>query len=196
VNGGKDEATLVKSSAGTRDTNWSRDGRFLLYSAIHPERQHDIFVLPLQGDKKPVPFLATRFNEIYPRFSPDGHWMAYTSNESGRYEVYVRSFSMNADETAVEPGGKWQISTEGGASAPHWRSDGRELYFRSNRRIMAVEITTSPAFHAGKPQPLPGIPPGAWDCTADGKRFLVMVPKNGGPEPYTVVLNWQAGLKK
>ena len=87
-------------------------------------------MLPLEGDKKPVPFLVTEFNEGQARFSPDGHWVAYTSDESGHYEVYVRSFSMNSAGTAVEAGGKWQISN-GYGRQPRWRGDGRELYYRS-----------------------------------------------------------------
>ncbi len=104
------------------------------------KRRTDIWVLPLEGDRKPVPFLATEFNERQARFSPDGHWVAYTSDESGQDEVYVRSFSMNSAGTAVEAGGKWPISNGFGAD-PHWRGDGRELYYRSrDGRLMAVEI--------------------------------------------------------
>ena len=130
-------------------------------------------------------------------FSPDGHWVAYVSNESGRNEVYVRSFSLNSAGTAVEAGGKWLVSN-GPGNDPTWRSDGRELYYRAGQKLMAVEIATSPVFRAGKPQPLGlVIPQGAgWDATGDGKRFLVAAPKSSRPEPYTVVLNWQAGLKK
>jgi Tol biopolymer transport system component len=192
----KEEEVLLKSSEDKYATSWSRDGRFLLYTAVHPKTKSDIWVLPLEGDRKPVPFLITEFNERQARFSSDGHWVGYTSDESGQDEVYVRSFSMNSAETAVEAGGKWQISNGLGAD-PRWRGDGRELYYRStDRTVMAVEIATNPAFRAGNPQPL-GASTFAlvWDSAADGRRFLSLAPKSG-PPPYTVVLNWQAGLKK
>jgi hypothetical protein len=107
---------------------------------------------------------------------------------------------MNSAGTAVEPGGKWLVSN-GTGFGPHWRGDGRELDYLTfpDERMMAVEIAAGPAFRAGKPQPLGwSIPPrAAWDATADGKRFLVAVPKSSsGPESYTVILNWQTGLKK
>jgi hypothetical protein len=106
---------------------------------------------------------------------------------------------MNSGGTAVEAGGKWQVS-DGYGIAPRWRDDGRELYYRSqapDQSIMAVEIVTSPVFRSGSPKPLvPFTTQAVWDSTGDGKRFLVSLPKSGKPEPYTVVLNWQAGLKK
>jgi eukaryotic-like serine/threonine-protein kinase len=107
---------------------------------------------------------------------------------------------MNSAGTAVEASGKWQISSGYGVD-PRWRSDGRELYYRArDGQLMAVEIATNPQFRSGKPQPL-GFEAGTsssfgWDSTADGRRFLVAAPKSNGPEPYTVLLNWQAGLKK
>jgi hypothetical protein len=112
---------------------------------------------------------------------------------------------MNSAGTAVETAGKWQISN-GLGQDPHWNGDGRELYYRTlDGRLLAVEIATNPVFRAGKPQSLGvltfvygnvNIAFGSlWDSSADGRRFLVSVPKSG-PQPYTVVLNWQAGLKK
>jgi Tol biopolymer transport system component len=129
--------------------------------------------------------------------------VAYTSDESGEDEVYVRSFSMNSAGTAAEAGGKWPISNGFGVD-PHWRGDGREVYFRSRSGgLMAVEIATNPAFRAGEPRPLGvlasafvnSVGSSTWDSAADGTRFLRLATK-GGPQPYTVVLNWQAGLKK
>jgi Tol biopolymer transport system component len=204
ANGVKDEELLLKSSEDKHATSWSRDGRFLLYTVVHPKTKEDIWVLRL-GDKKQVSFLSTEFNEGQARFSPDGHWVAYTSDESGQDEVYVRSFSMNSAGTAVEAGGKCLISNGFGVQ-PTWRGDGRELYYRSHGgRILAVEIATNPAFRAGNPQPLGALtfalaspsPLGGlvWDSAADGRRFLMLATKNGS-QPYTVVLNWQAGLKK
>ena len=155
-------------------------------------------MLPMDGDGKPVPFLISEFDQRQARFSPDGHWVAYSSDESGVREVYVRSFSMNSAGTAVEVGGKWPVSV-GGGHTPRWRGDGRELYYRAER-LMAVEISPDPVFRAGSPQPLGLVfPPdmwAPWDSAPDGRRFLGTTTKSSKPEPYTVVLNWQAGLKK
>jgi Tol biopolymer transport system component/predicted Ser/Thr protein kinase len=195
ANGVKDEEVLLKSSEDKFATSWSRDGRFLLHTVAHQKTKNDLWVLPLDNDKKPVPFLSTEFDERQARFSPDGHWVAYTSNESGQDEVYVRPFSMNSAGTAVEAGGKWPISNGPGVN-PRWRGDGRELYYQSRGgRILAVEIATNPAFRAGPPQPLGLLTSALWDSAADGRRFLSLANKSE-PQPYTVVLNWQAGLKK
>jgi hypothetical protein len=153
-------------------------------------------VLPLVGDKKPVSFLTTEFNEHQACFSPDGHWVTYASDESGQEEVYVRSFSMNSAGTAVEAGAEWPISN-GFGYYPSWRGDGRELYYGSNLGgLFAVPISTNPNFRAGKPQPIGGLNFGSgWDTAADGKRFLGLATKNGS-QLFTIVLNWQADLKK
>lgn len=196
ASGVKEAELLLKSGDETRATSWSRDGRFLLYTA-----KYNIWVLPMKndkndkGDKKPVLFLPAPVGSA--QFSPDGHWVAYASFESGPPEVYVRSFSMNAKGTAVEPGGKWQVSNGLGAE-PRWRADGREIYYR-NQGVMAAEIATTPVFRPGKPRALGAAQlasyPSAWDSSADGKRFLTMVGESG-PKPFTVVLNWQTALKK
>jgi Tol biopolymer transport system component len=195
ANGVKDEEVFLKSSEDKTATSWSRDGRFLLYTAVHPKTKNDLWVLPLEGGRKPVPFLITEFNERQARFSPDGRWVAHTSDESGQDEVYVRSFSMNSAGTAVEAGAKWPISN-GLGTDPRWRGDGGELYYRSRGgKLMAVEIATMPAFRAGNPRSLGLLPSARWDSDANGKRFLSLA-NQSGPQPYTVVLNWQAGLKK
>lgn len=195
TNAAEDEVVLLKSGEDKRATSWSRDGRYLLYEVVQPKTKLDLWVLPLEGGRKPLPFLSTEFKEGAGRFSPDGHWVAYTSNESGQDEVYVRSFSMNAAGTAIEAGGKWPISNGFGVD-PRWRGDGRELYYRSRGGgLMSVGISTQPAFRAGNPQPLGVSSSSVWDSTADGGRFLSLAGKSG-PQPLTVVLNWQAGLKK
>jgi eukaryotic-like serine/threonine-protein kinase len=203
ANGTRDEELLLKSDEDNTPTSWSGDGRFLLYTVRNPNpKSHgEIWVLPLDGGKKPVPFLITEFDEISARFSPDGHWVAYASNESGQSEVYVRSFSINSAGTAVEAGGKWQISN-GIGEQPHWRGDGRELYYRSptDGNVMAVEIATNPSFRHGVPKTLGvtttrSLGTFAWDAAPDGERFLKLAFKNG-PAPFTFVLNWQGALKK
>ena len=195
ANGAKDEEVLLATREDKHPTSWSPDGRFLLYTEIHPKTKRDIWALPMEGGGKPFPFLVTEFAERQARFSPDGRWVAYVSDESGRTEVYVRRFSLNSTGTGVEPGGRWPVSNEFG-EGPHWRGDGRELYYVSaDRRVMAVDVAANPEFRAGNPKPLGVSVSGwGWDCTADGKRFISLADKGGSP--YEAVLNWQAGLKK
>ncbi len=202
TSGAKDEEPLVKSSENKLATSWSRDGRFLLYTATDPKTKGDLWVLPFGGDKKPVAFLRTEFDERDGHFSPDGHWVAYTSNESGRNEIYIRAFSPDSVAAPSDTGGKWLISTDGGTD-PRWRGDGKELYYRgTGGRLMAVEIATNPTVRAGIPQVLFVVPPeggpaqgSRWDVTSDGKRFLIPVGESTST-PFTVVQNWRAGLKK
>ncbi len=125
------------------------------------------------------------------RFSPDGRFLAYDSDESGRFEVYVQAFP--------GPGGKWQVSSAGG-NIPHWRGDGKELFYLSlDNKIMAVPLETTPAFHAGAPAPLFAVHPGAgavYDVAADGKRFLVnSLPADQGSPPLSLLVNWTSLLK-
>ena len=162
----------------------------------------DLWTLPLDGEAKPQKYLATEFNESQGRFSPDGHFVTYASNASGRSEVYVQPFP-NAGE------GKWMVSTDGG-SAPRWRRDGKELYYVSaDSKMMAAEVSTVPAFKKGVPKELFSAP--IWggggttnvtryDVTGDGQKFLInAVPSEAsGAEitPITVILNWPELLKK
>jgi Tol biopolymer transport system component len=191
---------------------WSPDGQLLAFIELNPATGVDIWMLRL-GDpsassgqvpsagsgqgRKAEPFLRTRFDEAAPRFSPDGHWLAYMSNESGRFEIYVQSYP--------GPGGKWQISTEGGGE-PAWNPNGRELFYRSGDKMMAVEITTQPSFAAGTPrmlfegryEPAP-IPVANYDVSADGERFLMLKPTEQAQVAQTqmnVVLNWFEELKR
>jgi len=186
-------------------TDWSRDGRFLLYSDNGERTARDLWVLPepgASGDRKPTPFLQTPFSESQGQFSPDGRWVAYSSDESGRYEVYVRPFPPGA--------GKWNISI-GGGEFPRWRRDGKELFYLSpERKIMAVEVKAGsgaqPVFKAAVPQALfearvPSVSPGfnqfTYAVAADGKRFLVNTVVGDTTEmPLTVVVNWLAAVKK
>jgi len=149
------------------------------------------------SDRKAQPFLQTPFNESVPRFSPDGRWLAYISNESGRYEVYVQPYP--------GPGGKWQISTDGGTE-PVWNRNGRELFYRSGDKMMAVDIATQPSFVAGKPRmlfqgqyvPTNGTFP-FYDVSPDGQRFLMLKPSEqsgAAPTQINVVLNWFEELKQ
>ena len=203
ASGAQDEELLLKSSENKYPTNWSRDGRFLLYTASAPKTtKGDLWVLPLEGDKKPFPFLRTEFNSGDGQFSPDGRWVAYVSDESGRNEIYVRTFSPDSTAAASAAGGKWLIST-GGGEGPRWRGDGKELYYLTPDGLMAVEIAADPVFQAGVPKvlfqaPAQGIATSyQWSVTSDGKRFLfVASAAQSRQAAFTLVLNWQAALKK
>jgi hypothetical protein len=156
-------------------------------------------MLPLQGDHKPTPFLRTEFNESSGQFAPDGHWIAYTSDESGSDEIYVREFSSGSAQGRWNAEGKWLIS-KGGGTDHRWRGDGKELFYvASDGKIMSVQIRAKPVFEAGTPRPLFQLPPGfiGGDVTADGRRFLIGVPvAQSASVSFTVVLNWRTTLKK
>jgi Tol biopolymer transport system component len=186
-----------EGSGNSQPSEWSRDGRFLLFYV--GGLNSDSFAVPLTGspaDRKAIPIVAGQFNERGARMSPDGRWFSYTSNETGKDEAYVRPFDPASGKSA---GGQFMISKNGGTS-PHWRGDGREMYYQSpDGTIVSVDITTTPVFQAGAPTPLFKGPAGVifWDVTADGKRFLIPVPQNANsPTPYRVVLNWTSTLKK
>ena len=205
ANGAHEGELLLHTDESKVATDWSRDGRFVLYNSTNPQTKSDIWVLPLKAGKKPAPFLKTEFNEGEGHFSPDGRLVAYQSDESGRDEIYVRTFSPDALASGAGTGGKWQISTAGGAE-PRWRRDGKELYFvSSDGKLMEADVNAGPNFQSAAPKALfslsgIGASPGifaAWDAAPDGARFLF--PKLAGREdttPFNVVLNWQAGLKK
>jgi len=191
------EEVLVETSEVTYPRDWSSDGRFVLYQVLAPGTLSDLWVLPLFGDRKPIPYLQTRFNEAEGRFSPNGRWIAYNSGESGRNEVYVQPFPAAA--------GKWQISTDGGFNAK-WSRDGKELfYIAADGKFMAVPVNTGARFEAGVPKALfqtafVGFPFGGsnhYGVSADGQRFLMNVPTGeGSAAPITVVVNWTAGIRK
>ena len=170
---------------------WSPDGKTLAFEQTGPGTGYDIWTLRLD-DRKATPFLQSQFNEIGPRFSPDGHWLAYASDESGRYEVYVQPYP--------GPGGKWQISTEGGTE-PVWVRSG-ELFYRNGDKLMVVQTTTRPNFSASNPKVLfegrhatyQSIPD--YDVSADGQRFLFLTPGDEGREEVNVVVNWTEELKQ
>jgi dipeptidyl aminopeptidase/acylaminoacyl peptidase len=182
---------LDKDPRAGRIEDWSRDGRYIIENLADPKTRNDVWVFPQFGDKKPFPYLDSEYTEGFARLSPSGQWLAYESDESKRFEVYVQTFP--------EHGGKWQTSTSGGRF-PVWSRDGRELYFMAaDRKLMAVEVKgEGKSFQAGVPKPLFGVAAVAqFDVSKDG-RFLIQVPVEQAATnvPLTVVVNWQAGLKK
>ncbi len=199
ASGAGNEQLLLTSTGDKSATSSSRDGRFLLYTEENPETKSDLWLLPLNGDRKPIPFLRTEFNERSGQFSPDGHWIAYISDESGRDEIYVREFSSGSAQRSWDAAGKWLIS-RGGGTDPRWRGDSKELFYvASDGKLMSVDISAKPVFEAGAPRPLFQLPPGfiGLEVTADGRRFLIGVPvARSASVPFTVVLNWQTTLKK
>jgi eukaryotic-like serine/threonine-protein kinase len=192
------EEVVLKSDHGKTPNDWSADGRFLLYSDVDPKTGVDLWVLPMNGEKKPQPVVRSPFTDFQGRFSPDGKWIAYVSDESGRFEVYAQGYP--------EATTRIQISTAGG-NQPRWRKDGKELFFLGQPfDATAVDISTSNegALKAGIPHKLFSGPPvllvarrNTWEVTPDGRRFLF----NSGQQqtttvlPLTVVVNWLAGEK-
>ncbi len=172
----------------------SPDGKVLIFLQTHPETRADIWLLPLEGEKTPQALVHTHFDERIAALSPNGRWLAYQSDESGRFEVYVQAFP--------GLGGKSQISTDGG-TGPVWARSGRELFYRNGDQMMAVPITTQSGFSAGEPRLLfegrferferhPG-----YDVSPDGQRFLmVRTPPESEPRQINVVLNWFEELKR
>jgi serine/threonine protein kinase/Tol biopolymer transport system component len=177
--------------------SWSPDGQVLAYSEQDPTTGWDIWVLKLEGDRKPRPFLQTPSNEDAALFSPDGRWLAYQSDESGRNEIYVSPFP--------DPGRKWQISTEGGTE-PLWAPNGRELFYRNGSKMMSAAVETKPTFAAAKPKLLfkgdyvegPfGFRPN-YDVSPDNQRFLMVkaAEQQQAASQINVVLNWFEELKR
>jgi Tol biopolymer transport system component len=190
-NGGGPQETLFESSQGKIPCDWSPDGRFLLYYVPDPKTGTDLWVLP-EETRKPFVFLKTDANELWGQFSPDGRWIAYQSNETGRYEIYVRAFP--------EAGGPVPISTTGGVY-PRWSRDGKELYFIApDAKLLAVRIrATATAVEPGAPAILfqtQRVGGGLnvigrshqYDVTADG-RFLINTARSDAT-PITLLLNW------
>jgi Tol biopolymer transport system component len=200
--GGTEEAVLLEQAERAAHlesftllpSDCSSDGQNIIYT-VFAASGFDLWLLPLSGDRKPVKFLGSPSDEMHANFSPDGRFVAYASNESGRFEVFVQTFPLSDR--------KWPVSTNGGYE-PRWQADGREIYYLSeDRKLMAAAVGAGPSFDVPKPlfqtrvaedilaQRTHYVP------TRDGQRFLVNI-QSGDPKPnpITAVLNWTEGLKK
>ncbi|HTM32084.1 MAG TPA: protein kinase [Vicinamibacterales bacterium] len=194
ASGADREDVLLNDAVDKTPTSWSPDGKLVLYSIDGAMTGPDVWVLPLAGDRKPFPFLASNTDERFAQFSPDGRWVAYAASESGRVEVYVASFP--------GPGGKQLISSAGG-SYPRWRPDGKELFYQSpDNRLMAATVrldearvdvdAVRPLFEMRAPD---GSPRNFYDVASNGQRFMVVVPDETAATPLTLVNNWPTVVK-
>jgi Tol biopolymer transport system component len=196
--GAGDRELLWKSANAKFPGDWSADGRFVIYDDQEPGGRLDLWVLPLMGDRKPIPFLTTPARESLAKFSPDDRWVVYGSDESGRREVYARDFAPERVPTVGSE--RIQISRAGG-DKPRWRPDGSEIYYIApDRKMMAVPVKLGPKLQLGIAVPLFDTNAAgtmSYDVTADG-RFLVNTfsSDDSSSAPVTVVMNWQAALRK
>jgi roadblock/LC7 domain-containing protein len=187
---GNDEE-LLKSDKNKAVSDWSPDGRFILYGIQREQSSFEEWVLPLFGDRKPFPLLQNELTDIV-RFSPDGRWVAYESAETGKKELYVREFQGS--------GGRWQVSAGGGNWAG-WRQDSKELFYLSAGKLMAVEVKADgSAFELGEPKLLfenQMVGDFSFDVSGNGQLFLIPAPvEESSSAPITVVMNWTADLKR
>jgi Tol biopolymer transport system component len=212
ANGASNEELLLPSENSDTQiwpTSWSRDGRFILYARGSITDQADIWVLPMAGDRRPRLFVHAPAAAYDGQFSPNARWVAYTSKESGKEEIYVvpfdaaRVLNAGSDSPGATASGKWLISPSGGR-CPRWRRDGKEIFYLSvDNQMMAVEvqergdgIEVRPAqalFKAGIPL-LPVVSFSPYDVTQDGKKFVITT-VSGQDTPLTLVVNWTANLK-
>ena len=185
---GGEVTTLLKSAERKWPEDWSSDGRYVVSVSTHRRLE----IMPMFGDRQPFVFIDTPGFKDEPQFSPDVRWMAYLSEESGRYEIYVERFPQGGDKIRISSGGGGQ---------PKWRGDGQELYY------LALDGTLmSVGMRDGRPigVPAPLFPSRIhvqalihqYAVTADGRRFLILLPISETTSPFTAMLNWTGALKK
>ena len=186
---------LWTSDVPVYPSDWSRDGQYLAYTESHPNTSNDVWLFPMTGERKPAPLLQSPFTEFHAQFSPDGRWLAFTSNESGRDDVYVQS---------VFDASTRRLVSSAGGSYPRWGPEGRTLWYRAaDGRLMTVPVrTVGSSVEFGTPTAIlrlvdpPGVHPYPYDVAPDG-RILALVPESEGAQStvLTVLMNWQATLE-
>jgi dipeptidyl aminopeptidase/acylaminoacyl peptidase len=184
ASGAGPESLLWKSAESKNVYDWSSDGRWIVFASQSPTTSRDLWALPMEGEKKPIAVAQTPFDESYARFSPDGRWIAYHSNESGRNEIYVQAFPI--------PGARARVSTSGGVF-PKWQRDGKALFYRDSAyMVVSTPVETKGAsIEVGAPLALFSIPPGTYyEVSPDGQRFLIEEITRD-VSPITILLNWK-----
>jgi Tol biopolymer transport system component len=195
ADGTTEEEPLLSTPQDKVATGWSPDGQSVLFVMYDPKTQNDIWALPMSGSRQPFALVMTPFEERNPQFSPDGKWIAYQSNESGRFEIYIQPFP--------GPGARTRVSTDGGAQA-RWRRDGKELFYIAlDRRLMAVPLRLPAAgqnievgIHAPLMTTHMPVTPEHLDgqqyiVSPDGQRFLINTIAEEGQSPIKLILNWK-----
>jgi Tol biopolymer transport system component len=178
-------------------TSASRNGRFLLYTEVNMARSRlDVWALPLTGGGKAFPLIQSDLDQDQARFSPDGRWVAYVSNDSGRYEVLVQRFVEPSAGSSQDP--QTTPVSNGGGIAPRWGRDGRELYYLTpDRRVMVVDVLVGSKLAVGMPHELFSLRSshGDWDVVSDGSRFLIALPAGADrSSPFQILQNPLAQL--
>jgi len=194
ADGSGEERLLLKSDQDKTPTNWSRDGRFLSFESVDPKTQRDLWILPLEGERKPFTFLRTEVPEGLGQFSPDRRWIAYVAVG----DVFVRPFSADSRSEAGAAGAQWMISAGGGVF-PRWSADGTRLFYLTlSGDVMTVDVQAGASFQTSAPQRLFGnVAPASWSLTPAGDRFLLARQSVSAdpPPPFTMVLNWMGRLR-
>ena len=196
INGEQEARLLLESPQHKMPTSVSRDGRFLLFTSENGSTRGDVWVLPLTGERTPYPLIRRAFDQEQAQFSPDGRWVAYVSNESGRQEVLLRRFEPAAHDP--ESAGESVTVSKSGGTAPRWRADGKELFFITPEdAVVSVSVSARSGLEVGSPTTLfnaPGIA-ADWGVSADGGRFLVMTPeRSGASTSLSLIFDWQGML--
>jgi Tol biopolymer transport system component len=187
------EEPLLVNDQHKYASDWSADGRFVAYDTVNPKSDSDLWILPMTGERKPIPFLRTPADETHARFSPDGRWLAYMSNESGKWEVYVQPFPAS--------GGRWQVSRRGGV-LPQWRRDGKELFYIGlDQQLTALSVKEGATFEHEPGRELFEVHGklftyrNPYAVSADGQRFYFSTRSNDTiASPIRIILNWTAAL--
>jgi len=184
--GGGSIERIWSGSGLPRTTDWSRDGKTILFDLQRADTGEDVCYLRLDSDRKPSCILHSAAQELGGVLSPDGRWLAYSSDETGHFVVYVTRFPSAA--------GKWQVSP-GQGGKPRWSADGKLLYFSAGGKVYSAGVRTGESFESEAPKEIAAVPEDEWDVTADG-RLLILHNVDRSAPPLNIVLNWEELLRK